>query len=263
MASLHGPLPYLLLFAAAFAAGAINSVAGGGSLLSFPALLAFGLPSIPASVTNTVAPWPGYIGGSVSYRREMAGQRRWLRALWPPAVMGALAGSWILLATPQQAFDAIVPFLILGACALMAVQDRLAAVVARHHPPPAGEDARVPPLLWAATFALGVYGAYFGAALGIMLLAALGVLLPDDIQRSNALKGVLSLVINAVAVLYYALLGPVAWLPALAMAIGAIAGGYLGASAARRMGRLWLRRVVVTYGVVVAAVLVARLLSGG
>lgn len=257
------PLALALLFGAAFAAGAINSVAGGGSLISFPALLAFGLPSIPASVTNTVALWPGYIGGTLSYRREMAGQARWLRGLWLPAVLGAVAGSWVLLATPQRAFDAIVPLLILGACVLMAGQDRLAAVVAAHHPPPAGADARVPRLLWAATFGLGVYGAYFGAALGIMLLAALGVLLPDDIQRSNALKGVLSLIINAAAVLYYAFLGPVAWLPAVVMAVGAIAGGYLGASVARRLGQRWLRRVVVAYGTAVAALLVYRWVSGG
>lgn len=296
------PVIALALFAAAFVAGAINAVAGGGSLVSFPALLAVGLPAVQANVTNTVALWPGYVGGSLNYRHELRPQRRLLLALSPPSVLGALAGSWLLLATPEEVFDAIVPFLILGACALMAFQDYINVRVARRQaqPPPAiegaalddrrragngaatmengpgasGDDAAAvgraekaadgtSPLLWGSTFLLGVYGAYFGAALGIMLLAALGVLLPDDIQRSNALKGMLSLVMNAIAVVYFAFFGPVAWAMAAVMAVGAVAGGWSGVGVARRLGRTWLRRVVVAYGVVVAAVLIYRLLFGG
>jgi uncharacterized protein len=253
----------VLLFLAAFAAGAINAVAGGGSLVSFPMLLAVGLPSIQANVTNTVALWPGYVGGSLNYRGELRTQADRLKALALPCVVGAVVGAWVLLATPQRVFDVIVPFLILAACALMAFQDRLNAYVARHHPSVLPADGRVPRPLWLSTLALGIYGAYFGAALGIMLLAVLGVLLPDDIQRSNALKGMLSLVINAVAVVYFAFLGPVVWWAAAVMAVGAVLGGYGGAGLARRLGRTWLRRSVIVYGVFVALVLLYRLVAAG
>ncbi|HYM16053.1 MAG TPA: sulfite exporter TauE/SafE family protein [Dehalococcoidia bacterium] len=247
-------LEYLGLLVAAFAAGAINAVAGGGSLISFPALLAAGYAPKTANVTNTVALWPGYAGGSYNYRPELGRQRRRVFALLAPSVAGALAGSIILLATPASAFDAIVPYLILFACLLMAVQDQLAAFARTHHLASRG-DGHVPLLLLAATFVLAIYGAYFGAGLGIIMLAFLGVLLPDDIQHSNALKGMLSLIINAVAVLYFVVFGPVRWAPAAVMAVGAIAGGYLGAGLARRLGRRWLRIAVIAYGLVVVAIL--------
>ncbi len=250
-------LPYLGLLLAAFVAGAINAVAGGGSLISFPALIAFGFVSKTANVTNTVALWPGYVGGSFGYREELRRQRRRLLTLAPPAVLGALTGSIILLSTPQSAFDAIVPFLILFACALMAFQERLSAFAQTHRLASQG-DEHVPLLLLCATFALAVYGAYFGAGLGILMLAFLGILLPDDIQQSNALKGMLSLIINAVAVLYFIAFGPVRWAAVIVMGIGAVAGGYLGVGVARRLGRTWLRVAVIAYGLVVVAVLLLR-----
>ena len=243
------------LGAAAFVAGAINAVAGGGSLVSFPALVAAGYASKVANVTNTVALWPGYVGGSIGYRSELRRQRRTVAALSLPSVLGAVAGSAILLATPTKAFDVIVPFLIVTACLLMAVQDRLAAWAARHSLGGDGVSAAV----LVATFLLAIYGAYFGAGLGIMLLAALGILMPDDPQHSNALKGMLSLIINAAAVVYFAAFGPVRWEPAAVMAVGAIAGGYLGVGVARRLGKRWLRAVVIAYGLVSAAVLFVRL----
>lgn len=242
------------LLAAAFAAGAINAVAGGGSLISFPALIGFGYASKTANVTNTVALWPGYVGGSFGYRNELGRQRARLVALALPSVAGALLGSVILLATPESAFDAIVPFLILFACALMAFQDRLGALAQHHRLQSTGGD-HVPPPLYVAIFALAVYGAYFGAGLGILTLAFLSILLPDDIQHSNALKGMLSLLINAVAVIYFAAFGPVEWAPAAVMAVGAILGGYLGVGVARRLGRFWLRIVVIAYGTAVALIL--------
>jgi uncharacterized membrane protein YfcA len=245
------------LLAAAFVAGAINAVAGGGSLVSFPALVAAGYVTKTANVTNSVALWPGYASGSFGYRDELGRQRRRVVALLAPSVCGALAGSVILLSTPQAAFDAIVPFLILFACVLMAVQDRLAAFAAHHHMS-ARHDEHVPLLLHLAVFVLATYGAYFGAGLGILTLAFLGILLPDDIQHSNALKGMLSLVINAIAVVYFAFFGPVRWGPAAVMAIGALAGGYLGVGVARRLGRRWLRVAVIAYGTFVAAVLLIR-----
>ncbi len=245
------------LATAAFAAGAINAVAGGGSLVSFPALLAAGYTSKVANVTNSVALWPGYAAGSFGYRNELSQQRRRVLGLTAPSILGAIAGSAILLSTPQSAFDVIVPFLIIFACALMAGQDWLAGFSATRRIAAQHED-HVPPSLVLAIFVLAMYGAYFGAGLGILTLAVLGVLLPDDIQHSNALKGMLSLVINGMAVVYFVALGPVRWAPALIMAGGSLAGGYLGVGLARRLGRRWLRLAVVSYGLVVAAVLFAR-----
>jgi uncharacterized membrane protein YfcA len=253
-----GVVEYLGLAVAAFVAGAINAVAGGGSLISFPALLAAGYASKTANVTNTVALWPGYAGGSYGYRTELSRQRRRFLYLAGPAILGALAGSVILLATPGSAFDVVVPFLILFACTMMAFQDRLSSFALSHRLASQGET-HVPFALQLATFIFAIYGAYFGAALGIIMLAFLSILLPDDIQHSNALKGLLSLLINAVAVVYFAFFGPVRWLPVVVMGVGAVAGGYLGVGVARRLGRQWLRVVVVGYGAVVAAILLVQL----
>ena len=244
------------LTAAAFAAGAVNAVAGGGSLISFPALLAAGYPAKAANVTNTVALWPGYLGGSVGYRRELGTQRRRVAVLMAPSVLGALAGSAILLSTPVDAFEAIVPFLILFAVLLMVFQERLAGFAAVHHLHP-GEGTSW--MLRAAILLLAAYGAYFGAGLGILMLAAFSILLPDDLHQSNALKGMMSLLINAVAVVYFAAFGPVEWGPAALMAGAALAGGFLGVGAARRLGPVGLRRSVIVYGVAAAAVLLIRL----
>ena len=246
------------LLAAAFAAGAINAVAGGGSLITFPALLAAGYPSKTANVTNTVALWPGYVGGSLGYREELRGQASRLVQLAVPNIAGALAGSAILLATPESAFDVVVPFLILFACLLMAMQDRI-SVYTEQHRAAFADSGRMPLPVLASMFLLGMYGAYFGAALGIMTLAVFMILLSDNIQRLNALKGMSSLIINAVAVLWFAAFGPVEWAPAAVMAVGAVAGGYLGVGVARRLGREPLRIVVIGYGLIVAAVLFVQL----
>lgn len=244
------------LFAAAFAAGAINAVAGGGSLVSFPALLAAGYPSKAANVTNSVALWPGYIGGSFGYRAELSHQRSRITALAVPSIAGALAGSVILLRTPESAFDRLVPFLIVFACLVMAFQDQLSAW-ARTHRLVAQHDDHVPPTLYLSIFVLAIYGAYFGAGLGILTLAVLGILLPDDLQRSNALKGLLSVLINVVAVVYFVAFGPVRWAPAAVMAVAALLGGYLGVGLARRLGKRWLRVAVIAYGLLAALVLFA------
>ncbi len=249
------PLEALALAAAAFVAGAINAVAGGGSLVSFPAIVAAGYSSKVANVTNTVALWPGYASGSFAYRDELGRQRRRVRVLAVPSIAGAVVGSIILLATPSSAFDRLVPFLIVFACLLLAFQDVLARRVNRGRAP--GVAALGAPLL-ATTFVMGVYGAYFGAGLGIMTLALLGVLLPDDPQHSNALKGMLSLIMNSVAFLWFAFFGPVAWSVAAVMAVGALAGGYAGVGVARRLGKRWLRVAVVVYGLAAAVILFLR-----
>jgi uncharacterized membrane protein YfcA len=251
------PLEALGLAVAAFLAGAINAVAGGGSLISFPALIAAGYPSKAANVTNSVALWPGYVGGSYGYRGELKRQRGRVIALTIPSVVGALVGSVVLLSTSESLFDRIVPFLILFACALMAVQDQLGAW-ARKHRLSALHDEHVPLTLHIGVFVLAIYGAYFGAGLGILTLAVLGILLPDDLQHSNALKGILSALINFVAVVYFSFFGPVEWAPAAVMAVAALAGGYLGVGVARRLGKRWLRVSVIAYGLVVALVLFVR-----
>ncbi|MGE0134470.1 MAG: sulfite exporter TauE/SafE family protein [Dehalococcoidia bacterium] len=242
---------------AAFAAGAVNAVAGGGSLISFPALVAAGYPAKTANVTNTVALWPGYLGGSYGYRELLIPQRRTIALLSASSVLGALVGSAILLSTPESAFEAIVPFLILFAALLLAVQNRVATFVAAHRRQDRPHSA-APLELHVAVFALAVYGAYFGAGLGILTLAVLGVLVPDDLQRSNALKGVLSLVINAAAVVYFAAFGPVEWVPAFVMAAAALAGGYAGAHLAKRLDPRLFRAAVVIFSAAVAIVLFVR-----
>jgi uncharacterized membrane protein YfcA len=248
------------LFAAAFIAGAINAVAGGGSLITFPALLAFGYPSKPANVTNTVGLWPGYVGGSWGYREELSRQRRRMAVLSAPSIAGAIVGSVVLLATPQSAFDVLVPFLILFAVGLMTFQEQLSGFALRHRWRTEYADA-MPVALLVATFLLAIYGAYFGAALGIITLAVFTILIPDDIQHSNALKGMQSLLINAAAVVYFALFGPVRWGPVAVMAVGAVLGGYLGVGVARRLGRQWLRLAVIAYGTIAAVVLLWQLVG--
>jgi len=242
------------LVVAAAGASVVNAVAGGGSLISFPALLIAGYPAKTANVTNTIAIWPGTVGGSLGYRKELSGQRIRLLTLLVPSIGGAIAGSAILLSTPESAFDAVVPFLIIFACAVMAFQDRLSRFPAGHT---AGGDRGAPLALQLVIFLTAIYGAYFGAGFGIITLAMLGVLISDNIQNLNALKGMLSSIVNAIAFVYFAFFGPVEWGPAFVMMGGALAGGYLGAIVARRLPRNAIRILVVVYGLVIAGVLLA------
>ncbi len=245
----------LLLAAAGFAAGSINAVAGGGSLVSFPALVASGLPPLTANVTNTVSVWPGYLGSAVAYRAEVTDQRSRALALGATAVAGAVVGSIVLLTAPADVFEAIVPILILVGCALLAVQPRVAAHVARRSA--AGGRSRVLDL-HLATFVAAIYGAYFGGGLGVILLAVLGIFLTDHIQRINGLKSALSLVINTVALVAFAVFAPVAWTSVAVVAPASLAGGYLGAGVARRLGATALRWTVIAFGVTVAVWLSLR-----
>jgi uncharacterized membrane protein YfcA len=244
-----------LLVVAGLVAGAVNAAAGGGSLISFPALLAVGYPSITANVTNAVALLPGYAGGSLAYRRELEGQRPRVVALGVTTAAGALVGAALLLVTSQDVFDVIVPFLILAGCALLAAQP----FISRHlRPPASGVHAHRSVALHAGTFAAAVYGGYFGAGLGIMLLAVLALSLDDDLHRLNALKGVLSLVVSVASVAYFAAFGPVEWAAAGVMAVAAFAGGHLGVALARKLRPELLRALVVAFGVVVALWLLVK-----
>ncbi len=250
-------LEIAFLLAAGFVAAAVNSVAGGGTLVSFPALLALGYPAKVANVTNTVAIWPGYASGAAAYRGEIGGQRRRVLLLAIPSLLGAFVGATILLATSEDTFDAIAPFLIVFAVLLIIFQRQLGDFAEHHKVQSQGGD-HIPVALHAGTFLTGIYGAYFGAGLGIMNLAILMILIPDDIQHSNALKTALSLVVNGVAAIYFAFFGPVEWVAAVALGGGTLAGGYLGVGVARALGPVWLKRAIIVLGLTVAVALFFR-----
>lgn len=241
----------LLLLIAGALAGAVNAAAGGGSLISFPVLLLVGLPALSANVTNTVALCPGYLGGVSGFRLDLAGQAQRMRMLGTVAGLGALVGVALLEVSPAATFRAVVPFLLLLGCTLLAFQPPIARWVARRR------DQRAPspaPLL-AATFAAGSYGAYFGAGVGVILLAVLGVLIAETLGRLNALKAYLTLVINLLAAVLFALILPVSWTAVLIMAPSSLLGGRVGAMLARRIPAPVLRASVVSIGGVVSVAL--------
>ena len=246
-----------LLAGAGLLAGLVNAVAGGGSLISFPALLAAGYPPVTANVTNTVALFPGYAGSVAGGTLELEGQGPRIRRIGVTSVVGAIGGSILLLTTPGDVFRAVVPFLILLACGLLVVQPRLAQMVQRRTGPREGDRSIT---LQLSVLLAAVYGAYFGAGLGVLLLGVLGIFLAEQLRRVNALKNVLSLVINAVALVAFGVFGPVAWEAVLVIALASLAGGFLGARVARHIPSSLLRAGVVLYGVVVSVVL---LVDGG
>jgi len=245
-----------LLAGAGLLAGGVNAVAGGGSLISFPALLAAGYPAVTANVTNTVALFPGYAGSVAGGRPELQGNAPTVKVLGATGVLGGICGAVLLLTTPGEVFEAVVPFLILLACALLVAQPWLAKQVQRRG------DGRPrsahSPVMLLAVLLSAVYGAYFGAGLGVLLLGVLGVFLAEPLRRINALKNVSSLVINTVALVAFGLFGPVAWEAVLVIALTALAGGFLGAKIASRLPSTLLRVIVVVYGVVVSVVLLVQ-----
>jgi hypothetical protein len=258
MSSLE-PAQVLLLAAAALVAGAVNAVAGGGSLLSFPALLAVGYPALTANVTNSVALTPGYFGGTLGYRRELGGQRGRILALGATSTVGAVVGAALLLVSSAALFERIVPWLIFLACGLLAAQPRLARLVRERR---AGSDNRPDPAgrtgldghtaaLFAAQFLAAAYGAYFGAGVGIMMLAILGIFVADTLQRLNALKGLLSLLVAVVAAIAFAVFADISWVAVSVMAAASLIGGQLGVVLARRLNDRVLRWLVIAFGVAV------------
>jgi uncharacterized membrane protein YfcA len=246
-----------LVFVAAVIAGGINSVAGGGMLVSFPTLIWLGLPSITANATNTVAIWPGTLGSAWGYRRELRGVDPRVFALIVPSVIGSIAGAILLSYTPTDVFDWLVPFLILFATCLFMLQERLQ----RWFNLSAAHAARSHWLSWTMVFQLGValYGGYFGAGIGILMLAALSVMGHTDIHQMNGLKNLLATCINVVAAVYFVFAGLVYWPDAVVMAAGALTGGVTGAHVARRIGRSAVRRIVVIVGFAMALSLMLRL----
>lgn len=250
----------VLVAASGFVAGAMNAVAGGGTLVAFPALLATGMTARMANIVSTIGLVPGYAGGSYAYREELAGQGSRVRALAATSLVGGVAGAVILLVTPASSFRAIVPYLILASCALLCVQPRLTKRVADRQRKVAGARA-ASDITWqvqVGVFIAAVYGSYFGAGLGVLLLGILGILLAEGMQRLNALKGLLSLLINAVSVIVFVINGEVAWWYTAILAVAAWAGGATGVGVARRLSPRVLRAAVITLGAVVAAALIVK-----
>jgi uncharacterized protein len=268
----------VIIFGAAFVAGMMNSVAGGGTLLTFPALIWMGIDAKAANITSTIALWPGSLGGMVGYRRELRDSRRFMLWLAPSSVAGGLVGALLLLKTPASTFAAIVPFLILFATVLFAVgepvmrwlrRDRRAAQAGAAANAEVDETSFVPGSTvapnrawWAGAIILqffsATYGGYFGAGNGIVMLAVLGLLGLTDIHQMNGLKNFFAVCINVIASFYFMVWGPVHWPAALVMTIGAIAGGYGGAGLARRMGRRFARGAVIFIGLAMTLSLLFR-----
>ena len=242
-----------LLGLAAVAGGAVNALAGGGTLITFPALTAVGVPPLNANVTNTVALVPGYLGGTIGQRRDLSGQRRRVWVMLAPAVAGGLLGGALLLLTGEKLFKELVPWLILLATALLATEPWLKkTAVGRLRDADAGGRTGAASVL--AAFAGAVYGGYFGAGLGIILLSLFSLVLPDSLTRVNALKQAISFFANAAAAVLFASAGGVVWSAAAVMAVGALIGGSLGGRFAGRVPATTLRTVVVVLGVVIAVV---------
>ncbi len=239
----------LAIFAAGLAAGTINTIVGSGSLITFPTLLALGYSPVVANVSNTIGLVPGSVSGTVGYRRELEGQAPRIRKLAVASVAGGLTGGILLLALPGSVFRSIVPLLILAACVLVALQPRLARRAAQRHGSHHEHGGR---LLSAGIFATGVYGGYFGAAQGVILIALLGIFLDDSLQRLNAAKNFLAALVNGVAAVLFIVAAHVAWGAALVLAVGAILGGQLGATIGRRIPAPLLRVVIIVVGTVVA-----------
>jgi uncharacterized membrane protein YfcA len=246
-------LECLLVLLAGMAAGGINTVVGSGTLITFPVLLAVGYGPVTANVSNTLGLVPGSVSGAIGYRAELTGQRDRLLKLGSASFLGGVVGAVLLLSLPTAVFDAVIPVLIALALVLVVLQPRLARMVAarRSRVRPHGG-----PALWSGVFGTGVYGGYFGAAQGIILLALTGIALPDDLQRLNAMKNVLAGLVNGVAAVVFICFATVAWLPALLIAVGSAAGGQIGARIGRRLSPTVLRAVIVVVGLAAIAQLV-------
>ncbi|TKJ20641.1 sulfite exporter TauE/SafE family protein [Blastococcus sp. CCUG 61487] len=248
-------LDLLIAAGVAFLAGGINSIAGGGSLILFPTLVALGLGTVEANVTNSVSQWPGYLGGVAGFRPEYRGQRNRILRLGLVAVLGGTTGSVLLLTTPSEAFDVVVPVLVLLASLLLAVQPLLTTRLRR------GEDdgeTADPAWLYVALFLATVYGGYFGGALGVILVGVLGLAL-HRLKLANALKSALSAITATVTVVVFGLFGAVHWGVVAVAAPASLLGGFLGARVAMRVPTTPLRIFIVCFGVAVSVYLFLRI----
>jgi uncharacterized membrane protein YfcA len=235
-----------ILATCAFAAGIVNAVAGGGTLITFPALLSTGVPPVAANATNTVALFPGQMAASLAYASHIAEERRRAIVLSVPSVIGGILGAVLLLWLPESAFKVAVPWLILFACVVLALQTQIKRIVSSAH------HANHPAALWIAQLLISVYGGYFGAGIGILMLAAMGIMLPSSIQHANALKVLFSLLINGVAAVIFVAKGAVHAPEAALMAVASIAGGFVGTHLAKRLPPAGMRGFAIVVGLYAA-----------
>ncbi|MGA4978905.1 sulfite exporter TauE/SafE family protein [Streptomyces cinereoruber] len=241
----------LAVFAAGIGAGTINTIVGSGTLITFPVLLATGLPPITANVSNALGLVPGSVSGAIGYRRELKGQKKRVLRLGAAALVGGLVGAILLLALPSDAFDAIVPVLIGLALVLVLLQPRIAAVVKRRREQ-TGSEAHPDggPALLVGLLLASMYGGYFGAAQGVLYLSLMGLLLHDDLQRINAVKNILGALVNGVAAVFFLFVADFDWTAVLLIAVGSTIGGQLGAKVGRKLSPAVLRGVIIAVGVV-------------
>jgi uncharacterized membrane protein YfcA len=240
------------LFGAAFAAGVINSVAGGGSFFTFPALVLTGMPSIEANATSTVAVWPGSVASVGAYRADIHRERRLLPGLVAVSIVGGFLGAFVLLKTPQATFDRVLPWLLLVATLIFAFGQRVAAGL-RGRPHSPGVPAHSGPLVWLVQLAIATYAGYFGGGIGLLMLAMLSLAGMTDIHAMNGVKTLLGSTANLVAIVAFVVAGKVVWPQALLMAAGSTLGGYGGAFFARKVNPAWIRGAVIATGCLLTA----------
>ncbi|AJE85436.1 MULTISPECIES: sulfite exporter TauE/SafE family protein [Streptomyces] len=245
----------LAIGGASIAAGGINAMVGSGTLITFPTLLAFGYPSVLANVSNNIGLVPGSLSAAYGYRRELKGQRKRVLLFGSGSLVGGIIGAVLLLQLPTSTFDAVVPVLILLACVLVLLQPQLNKRLARRADQGA-KDGGVP--MWLGVCGAGVYGGYFGAAQGVLLMGLFGSFLKEDLQRLNAVKNVLASIVNGVAALVFVAVADVDWTVAGVIALGSTAGGLLGARVGRRLPPTVLRGIIVVVGVTASIVLLVR-----
>lgn len=243
-------IDFILIGLAALAAGIVNALAGGGTLITFPMLTAVGVPAVVANVTNTVALCPGFFGGTFAQRNDLRGQEKRLWLIVPASIIGGLLGGILLLKTGEKLFRDIVPFLILLAVVLLAVQDPIRLWLTRRMGE--GQGKSLEELTWLPVGVAGIYGGYFGAGMSVMVLSTLGLTLEDTLTRLNALKQVVALSVNLAAAIFFIFSGQVLWPAAVVMAVGALIGGTLGGRLAGRIKPSTLRWTVIVIGLIVA-----------
>ena len=248
------PFDMLLIGAGGFAAGAVNAMAGGGTFFSFPALLAVGLPPVVANASNSVALWPASLSGAWAYRRELARYKRYLLPMGIASFIGGAAGGLLLLVAGDARFAALIPWLLAFATGLFAFSPQLSSALRRMRPAPdkaaGGDHGAGSPVGWLVQLLVSVYGGFFGAGMGILMMASLAIGGHEDVQHINALKNILSAVIYSVTVMTFIIAGAVSWPHTLVMVLTASLGGYWGARMARKIQGPWLRRMVIAVGVV-------------
>ena len=246
----------VLVGIAALFAGAVNALAGGGTLITFPMLVAVGIPAVSANITNTVALCPGYFGGTLAQWNDLRGQKNRLWLIVPASIVGGVLGGFLLLQTGEKLFKDLVPYLILLASGLLAIQDPVRAWLMKRMGE--GHGAKLEKLTWLPVGLASIYGGYFGAGLSVIVLSALGLTLDDTLTRLNALKQAVAFSVNVAAAIFFVFSGQVVWSAALVMAVGALIGGTLGGKLAGRIKPSTLRWTVVTIGVIVSIIYFVR-----